>query len=374
MKLLVLGAYDSCNLGDGIICRCTAALIQKRFPTAEVEIRDLLRRDRRMPKAEPSPEALKKRWFYEKARSLASRAGIDRVLRNEQARVESYRTYIQSVCAEDYDAVIFAGGQLLMDRYALFLEQYVHAFAKRQIPVLFNACGVGPMDSRGIYPRLKAVLQSPSVGFLSCRDHVALINERFSPHVAARFAADPALWTGEVFGIQRNASDTVGLGMMYPWGMDVNRVVRFWRKLIVELDRRNTSWRIFTNGDPADIAFAKIVLNGSGEEKICARDTEPEGLVRTIGQFRSIISFRLHSHIVACALDIPSVAMVWDDKLPIFFDALRHKERCLTVRESPECVLSALTQAEAEGYDRQRVQDLAEASRTLLLQALEECL
>ena len=43
MKLLVLGAWRSCNLGDSVICRCVEARLRSRFPQAQIILADLSR-------------------------------------------------------------------------------------------------------------------------------------------------------------------------------------------------------------------------------------------------------------------------------------------------------------------------------------------
>ena len=79
--------------------------------------------------------------------------------------------------------------------------------------------------------------------------------------------------------------------------------------------------------------------------------SKPEELVKTISQFKSIVSFRLHSHIIAASLNIPSVSVVWDDKVRIFFEKIGHPERCCNLRCGAEEVLSKLDKAEKEGID-----------------------
>ena len=74
--------------------------------------------------------------------------------------------------------------------------------------------------------------------------------------------------------------------------------------------------------------------------------------MRLIASFGSLISYRLHSHIIACSLDIPTVAVQWDRKLPFFFEKIGCPERCLTAKATPKQVLAALEKAQADGYDR----------------------
>lgn len=378
MRILVLGAWCSCNLGDAVICQCVADRLQKRWPQAEVVIRDMVDRDRLKPRKIPTIDALERRWFYENARRWASSLGIDRVLLSEETRVSKQADNIDRICRENWDAVVFAGGQLFMDGYALFLERFVMAFAEKRVPVFFNACGTGPANSRQIGKRLKAVLNTENVRYVSCRDDCGAVDKKYLTPGAAVPTFDPALWSAEVFGIRKQDSQVVGLGVMYPWGVVPAVALRFWRRLVRELENRNIPWKMFTNGDRADIAFAQEILKAfpdcDPDTHIIPADIRPEELVGTISGFKSMISFRLHSHIIAASLGIPSVAVVWDKKLPLFFEKLGHKERCLPVTAGASRVLETLAKAEGEGVPAELIRRQAEQSMELLLGAMENAL
>ena len=64
MHILILGAYCSCNLGDGVICECVAEQLRADFPGAEITIRDLIRRDRLAPRGEPDAAMLWRRRTF----------------------------------------------------------------------------------------------------------------------------------------------------------------------------------------------------------------------------------------------------------------------------------------------------------------------
>ncbi len=380
MTFLILGAYYSVNLGDAVICECVAEQLHRHFPTADILIRDVIRRDRTVVGPEPKRETLERRRVRESIRRISTCCGIDLSLRHEQRRVEANRSHIEAICGLDCDVVIFAGGKLFMDRYALFLQAYASRFAARGIPVLFNACGVGPSHSRAIRSRLKRTLNAPNVRHVSCRDNVNFVNEHYmKPGKAVSDTFDPALASRNVYNMSRlELTDTVGLGVLYPGEISPRRMIRFWQGVVRGLDRQGIKWKFFTNGDQADIAFARQVLAsmpetaGRDDELIVPHDSRPEELVRTIAQFRSLISFRLHSHIVAASLDIPSVAIVWSEKLPFFFEKIGHRERCLSVNDAPETVLSALAQAEAEGYDQNRIREQVIFAENQLIRAVTE--
>lgn len=378
MNILLLGACDSSNLGDPVICDCVAFWLRSHFPMARLTVRDLYCRAPRQSAGEPEMAVLRKTVAKQNVIRMATDLGMDLTCHFEERRVVANMAHIETVCAGDYDAVVFAGGQMFMDRYALFLEAYVERFRQRKIPVFFNACGTGPNHSGKIARQLKRTLESPNARLVSCRDDAALVERKYTP---CRGTFDPALTAASVYGVRRgDHADTIGLGVIFNQAVCEKKQTRFWQRLVRELDRRGQKWQFFTNGDPMDMAYARAILASMPEHRgredalLHSRDREPEELVRTIGGYRSIISFRLHSHIVAASLGVPSVAMVWDGKLPFFFEKIGHPERCFPVDSHPDTVLEALIRAEAEGYDRTLLDTQARCAEALLIRAMTEAI
>ena len=360
MRILLLGLYYSNNLGDAVICDCVAARLREHFPEAQVDIRDFMDRHTFPPTEELPIRELDRRRRRMKLRRWASAyLKWDKQAKHEKAQVARNMTYIQRVCQEKYDLAIFAGGQIFADGLALYLEAYVRYLSQHKIPILFNAVGVGPTASSYIRRQLSAALSSPYVRWISSRDDIRSIY-RLYVHQQDRVVPtfDPALWCADVYHVEReHQTETVGLGIMYTHSVSPRIAMKFWIRLIRALEKEHVSWKIFVNGSSSDVVFAKEVLANLPE---CVRPLEnyltmvphvPVELVKTLAGFKSIISFRLHSHIIAAALDIPSVAVVWDNKVRFFFKKIGHPERCCTVFDRPSSVLKRLKTAELEGYD-----------------------
>lgn len=361
MRILVLGLYFSNNLGDAVICDCVAAQLHEHFPSAQIDIRDFMDRSEFSVVQEISVDELERRRRRAMLRRYASRyMHWDKQAKHENAQILKSIPYIDVVCSQTYDFVVFAGGQVFADSLALYLEAFVQRFSQKRTPMFFNACGTGPSASRQIRKRLSAALSDFWVKFVSSRDNVSLINQCYLTGAKkAVSVSDPALCCSEVYQVARNSrSNIVGLGMMYANSIPSKAVLKFWKRLILELEQRGVNWKIFVNGSGNDIAFARYVisnlqeLNRPFEHCIAPVPRKPLDLVQLLAGFRSIISFRLHSHIIAASLDIPSVGVVWDDKLRFFFQKTGHEERCCTVSDKPETVLKKLQFAEKEGYDR----------------------
>lgn len=381
MKILILGAYESNNLGDAVICECVAHIIQEHFPTAHITIRDLLSRDRSKAPAPVDFKVMKKKQYKDQIRRiLSSHTPMDLIYRQQQDRLNWFIPYLADLCAPMYDLVVFAGGQMFMDTYALFLHYCVQQFEKKQVPVLFHACGTGPSYSPKIRKILADTLSAQNVTYISCRDDVSSVCRLLKDKEKnIQDTYDSALSAAKTYAKAKDSSSAVfGLGIMYPNSLSPKKVLAFWKKMIQYLDDQGIRWKLFTNGAASDDAFARDLLasmpnyKGLESEYLIPRDTRPEGLVHTISQFSALISFRLHSHIIAASLDIPTVAIVWDHKLPLFFEKLQHPERCFKLSDSPEQVVQGLEQAIASGYDRSLIEDQIRISDLQLINAIED--
>lgn len=380
MKILVLGAYYSNNLGDGVICECMAARLKKNFPNAEVYVRDIVDRHDFECFEGVSYQELRRRAKREKLRRLATKCGWDKTLTHEENRLKQSLSHIEEICSNTCDLVVVAGGQLFMDRYFLFLAEYIRRMTEMRIPVYLNACGIGPIYSRTIRQRFSEALKSPYVRLISCRDDAALVQKLYAGRdrrVMETF--DPALWCGNVYNVKKDPkADVTGLGLMYTKSVDSEKAALFWIKLIRQLEKNGKKWKIFVNGSEDDIVFVRYVLSGLPElegsfEDYCVPvPKRPDELTAMVAGFRSIISFRLHSHIIAASLDVPSIAVVWDDKLKFYFRKIGHEERCITVDTDSLEVIRRLDRAEAEGYDREMIEEQKKYADHLLYQAICE--
>ena len=374
MRILVLGWYYSSNLGDAVICECTARLLQNHYPQAEITIRDLAGRTGFPARSPQNLDEVKRLCRRQRLRNAAVRLGWDKQLSHEQWCLNQSLPQMDAVTAGEWDLAVYAGGQLFMDSLALYVEHTVRDLEKRNIPVIFNACGTGPSVSPAIQQRLAKALMASNVRLVSCRDGVDIINGWCAGKVAVS-TDDAALWTDVCYGKQAERSNIVGLGVLCPHSLSQKKTAAFWRRLIRELDAAQIRWKLFTNGDEKDMTFARTLLDGRPEaEFLCPAPEKPEELVSLIGSFRSIIGFRLHSHIIAASLGIPSVAMIWDQKLPRFFEKMDLPGRCFTIRASGRAVLAALRAAEQTPPSAELVAKHRNAARNLLLDSADEIL
>lgn len=373
MKLLVLGWYYSSNLGDAVLCDCVAWLLRRQYPQAEIVVKDMGCREN-FPSNPPfSLQKARKERYRHLLRAAAAHLGWDKILSHEQWCRNQVLPKLEALAETDCDGVVFAGGQLFMDSLALYVEFLTERFTARGIPVFFNACGAGPSWSPTLQAKIGRALCLPGVKSVTCRDNTLLVNRWCGRDIAVP-TADPGLWAAPAYGISKSPNArTIGLGVMQATTLSPAAAFRFWRRLIRRMEREGLPWKLFTNGSEGDDAFARKLLNSLNMDParyLCPPPKTPRALVETIGGFRSLIAFRLHSHIIACSLGIPTVAVTWDAKLPFFFEKLGCPERCFPISAKPGAVLRALSRAEGEGAPRSTITAQREEAANRLFSAL----
>lgn len=247
------------------------------------------------------------------------------------------------------DAVIFAGGILKStnEKFWLYIPELIREAEKCGVPVFLSAVGVEqffPDDEKSV--GLKEALNLPCVKGISVRDDIDTLKRDYITNSNIRITSvyDPAVWCRETYrevlqDVQRENIIGLGVvrdGLFADYGnpqIDKGFQLDFWKATVQELESKGLSWKIFTNGDRRDEAFANEVLAyiGHGEKLDTPRDSE--ALIRMIASFKGIIAGRMHSNIVAYALGIPSIGFVWNQKLDYWGRKIGHPERFLRPEE-----------------------------------------
>lgn len=236
---------------------------------------------------------------------------------------------------DDADVVLIGGGQLLMDNALDFplkvsaVSRIAHSLGK---PAHIVSCGVGKKWSLFASRLFRNVLAAS--GSVSTRDTLSVERlQQFAPGTTVALSADPALWSACVYGQAERADQPVaGLGIINlelinrhsHFRLSHNDLVDFWVEIARGLLTRNVTFELFTNGSPDDHEIAQQVRRAietrlSISCPLVNRPATPNQLARIISGYRAIIASRLHAHIVATSYRIPSIALVWDEKVRTFF-------------------------------------------------------
>lgn len=388
-KILVVGEYYSENLGDGIICENVKYLLENSFPEADIKISDIMGRLRFEEESSEQSLIIKT--------SSSKREDIKKYLINKNGQGLGYLydrlTYkkwkkeretglanIRRTLEEDFDLVVFAGGQLLYEPFLIPIEQHMEILNNKNTPVIFNGCGIGSFTNKYIQERFNKMMQSKIVKSVTVRDYVAEANEKLlgSSPVKAVKTDDSALWTSKAYQMTEvKASDTIGLGIIFRNNIDfMAKQERLYSQIISQLEENGQDWEIFCNGEVIDQEFAYQLVekNGYSKEKVATRKVRPHELVELIGSYKAIISFRLHSHIVATSLRVPSIGMTWDKKVNFFFGSFNAEDRCFSVDSNSTEIISKLNEAMGKPLDGEILNKYQLNLKKLLITEVEQIL
>ncbi len=330
-KILVAGLTQCKNLGDVVISDCTSYLLRKS----------------------------------------AKENGIKKLkLSHLDLRVEKDKKNLNRV--RNSDLVVFPGGGFIKYKQENFPKELGRVTERAEhygIPVMYNAMGVEDYDSENEgCLRIQEMLRSFSTRYITSRDYSDFLNETYleDAHLKSKRVADPAVWSEEVYGISREENaEYVGLGvgrakLFEAYGIPVTgeEMLSVWENIIAELDKRGIKWKLFTNGLKKDEDFLtelleRLSLSDKREEfSVPAPETSRE-LVENISKFKGIIALRMHANIIAFSLGIPSVGLIWNDKLRFFGESIDYPQRFIEYHKlkDTDFIISTFIQAMAEGVN-----------------------
>lgn len=267
------------------------------------------------------------------------------------------------------DAVVFAGGGVIKFRKEDFYRHTAEIVANAQkwgVPVFFNCVGAegfDPSDERCMM--LKNALNSPCVRGLTLRDDTELVRSIYlfgRQDIRVKAAPDSAVFAAERYRLRasRHKPPVIGLGVArgdifsdHGYGFSEEQVLEFWVGTVRLLEEQGYSWRIFTNGFDSDERFADKLLSTIGHGEKFPRPVQPRQLCEIISGFDGVIAVRMHANIIAWSLGVPSVGLVWNDKLAFWGERSGTPERFLYPRDiSPERVSGLLRKALKQGVKR----------------------
>lgn len=328
MKILLIGECYSANLGDGVICETVASLIKEKYHDAEITYFDLSGRS--------DFGQYHTRYLDTKSFTWLCRIGyrlpwlinwhpLFQEFKKDEIRYAVSLGYLNTVLKDRYDLAVFAGGSLFMDYFAGMLYCVTYELNKRKIPMIFHACGMSALNYNST-KLLRKTLSRKYVYSVSLRDSEETFQKKF-PNIPYFSTYDTALNCNKFFERSSHLEADIGIGVIA-----LKEYRDFQTELIRYFLQSNLSWKLFTNG--ADYQLAKTILIELGIDEsnvgkyLLDRPLTPADLVKTVTSFSKIISFRMHSQIIASAYGIESFGFIWDNKVSEMYKRLGFENCC----------------------------------------------
>lgn len=369
MKILLVGEYYSENQGDPLLCQTVESLIREAYPASEIIPFDMCGKigpdAYYVPEQGPSEAWL---WICDHFRTRRVGA-ICRAYEKERDRYLRVWFLLNELLKEHrFDLVIFAGGEIFMDFFAGIIYMIVKRLSRTNTKILFHACGMGQLDADTEY-LLRRALKSRKISSISLRDAYDRFTKLFRVKCPVVKTADTALNCSRLYEGASEMAAELGIGL-------IDRCRDQQLKLLRYCMETGAHWKAFTNGGSYDYEYAQGLLLEAGvpagklTDYLLPRPETPEALVKTVTSFRRVISFRMHSQIVAASFGIPCFGLVWDEKIIELYEKIGFPQGCageVADFAEVEDVLSRYS----ERIHAQAL-TLAEESRRCLLEAIEQ--
>lgn len=270
------------------------------------------------------------------------------------------------------DVVVFPGGGMNSPSFNRMVITILDLLREEgRASVFFNAIGIARVNPKKGNPTLlKEMLNRPEVKQVTTRGSIKKLRRYLSTEKAypPRLVLDPAVWVNEAYGIERNVdAKVIGVGVIRPEifmrngsELSVEDVYKMYMDIIEELERRGYEWQLFTNGWKEDYQFGVSLLKrmGRDREKYLGDNVKSaKALVEKIGGYRAVVAARLHANIIATSLGVPSIGLVWNDKMNMFAKTVNCEERYISGEALLDTshVIDQMEEAIANGYDTEKI-------------------
>ena len=258
---------------------------------------------------------------------------------------------IDEAFVKNADIIAFAGGGLFGLSYLNFfdsLDRITLLAEEHQIPVIFSSIGINNMDASSENEhKLRAILQRKCIQAVSVRENLHIFREYAGQcDYEICKVCDPAVWTKYVYHnlldhLPSHNGTLVGINVVRgglfndngkQWKLGDEIV--FLNELKKSLDDHGIPYRFYTNGSVLDDNALRFYADQCAipSDQVILTHTTRE-LVQTVAQFDYVATIRMHSSIISYALSIPSVNLIWNDKIPFFYRNIGYPDRAIDLSE-----------------------------------------
>ena len=270
------------------------------------------------------------------------------------------------------DLVVFGGAPMFNFLYQNFYERTAVTLEIAQEfhkPVIFSAIGVeGYSDKNKKCQRLKQTLHNGCVKQITTRDDFESMRKYTDQgEIPIDKVSDPAVFCADVFKYPRTNNGEkkkVGVFVLRSNGFVDNKfnftredAANLWKELAKELEQRGYDYEFITSGHFGDEAFLEHIIDNYNIDasKCVFNMNTPEQLLKKISSYDAVVSCRLHPSIIAFSANVPSVGLVWNNKVKTFYESIGYADRVLEVEQiSAGNVADKVDAAIAQGIEKDK--------------------
>ncbi|MBH0116139.1 polysaccharide pyruvyl transferase family protein [Salinibacterium sp. NG253] len=339
----VVGLFSNENIGDYLLVESAKFLLKKHSPDISLQDVDV---DPRDPLIFQGRRRIN---LYLHVLLLRNRKMVFSIirLRTFQYFYEYFMWWLKvnwyyKEVMQSLDGLVIAGGGFIKFKTQglnYLDEQIIKIAEKRNIPVMFNAVGVEGYDPNDIRSRrLKRALNSDVVRVITTRDDLTTLRNSYitNKSIISDLVGDPVFWLQDAFSIEKR-SDAVNVGINlinpdnykeYGGEADSFKIANFYKNLIQELNIQGVDFYLFSNGMEVDQRFGEQLVAAMNlpQNRLIRRPESSVEFLATMTDFKVILAARMHAGIVAYALDIPKVGLIWSEKIDFLAHLLGERD------------------------------------------------
>jgi polysaccharide pyruvyl transferase WcaK-like protein len=308
--IIIAGEWISSNYGDEVICNTFKYLLQSILSDKDYQIVSL--------PITPNLTGLWKRILNLLLRKLIGKkhSKFFQFLKSQEiSKSTRYILQTHNVCH-----VIIPGGALFQQYFAKCLRALIVECTKYNVPVSFNACGLGTNDQQSEMI-FEWIFSQPCINYISTRDNLPCVTQK-----QIRVVPDVAIMAYQYynFKIEKLREPCIGINLMKPeWyiqGSKDNISSEVFNERMIEIvSLLSVQYKIklFSNGSDGDDLYANWLYNQTQHLGVTIEQKPKNGfeLTKIISQFSLVLGFRLHSLIIAYSYAIPTFGIAYNDKV-----------------------------------------------------------
>ena len=389
LKVGVLGLTSNSNIGDYLLAEATKYLLKQYSETLVIVDIDL---DPRGPSTHPGLKALNLK-IYNAMRVL--QPTVFAIFRSRRFQYLYQYLYWHIKLNWHYrksltglDAIVFSGGGFIKFKTQglnYLDEQIIKIANKNNIPVMMSAVGIEGYDAKDVRCQmLKKSLNLPVVKVITTRDdHKTLTGSYLvRKDIVASQVADPVLWLKEMLHkIKPSKQKLIGLNLINPnnfrdYGGELSyeKVLNFYKNLITELQLSGEGFKLFSNGMSQDMQFGQRLLTDLNlpDSALLSAPSTSKQLISNILDFDIILAARMHAGIVSTSLEVPTLGLIWSDKIELFTNIAGIRNNYFNENElDPALIANRLAKRSVINPDQKKMSELKQKTAQYLYDFLD---
>jgi polysaccharide pyruvyl transferase WcaK-like protein len=160
----------------------------------------------------------------------------------------------------------------------------------------------------------------------------------------------------------------------YGGELSYEKVLNFYKNLITELQLSGEGFKLFSNGMSQDMQFGQRLLTDLNlpDSALLSAPSTSKQLISNILDFDIILAARMHAGIVSTSLEVPTLGLIWSDKIELFTNIAGIRNNYFNENElDPALIANRLAKRSVINPDQKKMSELKQKTAQYLYDFLD---